>query len=420
MGDWYAGRGRFSSARLQGFVLVLGCVALAAALIDTDGPGSRDAWAIPFASGDIFASVNHGKVQHYDGAGKLLETLETGTDSALVSTAGCAFDAGGNLYVTGFYTYRITRFSGPLDPHSPSRWGPGYEANPDSILFDRDGDAYIGYYWPGLSFVRVDATGSPLGAFVAETSRTGVASIDLAPDGCTMFYTTGYARTVRRFDVCRRAQLPDFASGLNRPSTLRLLPDGGLLVADHDDMLRLDSTGMIVRTYGAPGENSWFALALNPNGKSFWGGNVITGNFYKFDIASGVIELGPIDTGFGSTCFGCNEDFIALCVFGDTSSSSPTTTCTSVRCAFDTVLGSACARDSVPPGITKKLGRAAGFLDRAPSPSTNMEKLHRKAKKALRAAGRAAQKVARGRHPRLSRDCAAAIRATADGIARGL
>ncbi|PYR53441.1 MAG: hypothetical protein DMF91_28300 [Acidobacteria bacterium] len=85
---------------------------------------------------------------------------------------------------------------------------------------------------------------------------------------------------------------------------VRLLPpgdgSGGLLVADYANIKRLDALGNVVATYdvpGEPGENSWFALNLDPNGTSFWSGGLESSNFYRFSILTGAIEVGPINTG---------------------------------------------------------------------------------------------------------------------------
>jgi hypothetical protein len=115
-----------------------------------------------------------------------------------------------------------------------------------------------------------------------------------------MFYTSE-GRSVKRYDVGTSTQLADFAAGL--PGTvayaLRILPDGGVLVADTELIVRLDNTGSVIQTYDAPGEDTWFSLNLDPDGTSFWSGNFGTGKFYKFDIASGT-QLMSVDTGVGS------------------------------------------------------------------------------------------------------------------------
>ena len=139
--------------------------------------------------------------------------------------------------------------------------------------------------------------------------------LDLASDQKTMFYTSEGGR-IMRLDVSGTGtQLGDFADIGGTSFALRLLPpgdgSGGLLVANSSDIKRLDGAGNIVQTYDAPGEDSWFALNLDPNGKSFWAGDFSTGDFFRFNIATGAIEVGPINTGTGSgTLFG-------LCVKGE-------------------------------------------------------------------------------------------------------
>jgi uncharacterized repeat protein (TIGR01451 family) len=117
---------------------------------------------------------------------------------------------------------------------------------------------------------------------------------------------------VKRFDVCSTAQLSDFAGGLTGANAyaLRLLPSGGLLVADTQSILRLDSSGNVIQTYDKDGEDGWFALNLDPNGTSFWSADFNTADVVKFNIASGAEEQ-TFNTGTGgSTVFG-------LTVFGE-------------------------------------------------------------------------------------------------------
>ena len=100
-------------------------------LILLSGAQSQRAYANPgpFQTGDIFASVSDSKIQHYNAAGALIETLDTGQGLSLASgsnpvlrksnapssganTTGCAFDSIGNLYVTTFNTGGVIRFAG--------------------------------------------------------------------------------------------------------------------------------------------------------------------------------------------------------------------------------------------------------------------------------------------------------------------
>src|SRR5207247_193869 len=79
---------------------------------------------------------------------------------------------------------------------------------------------------------------------------------------------------------------------------------GGLLVADILNVKRLDAGGAVIQTYDVAGEDSWFSLNLDPNGTSFWSGNIDSANIYKFNIATGAVEA-SFNTGTGSgTIFG--------------------------------------------------------------------------------------------------------------------
>ena len=91
----------------------------------------------PFAGGDVFAAVSNGQVQHYDGSGNLLETLNTGLGGF---TTGMA-DDGNNLYVTNFSVASVSQFTGKGIPHVHSVF---FTTDPlsavESILFDANGD----------------------------------------------------------------------------------------------------------------------------------------------------------------------------------------------------------------------------------------------------------------------------------------
>ena len=70
---------------------------------------------------------------------------------------------------------------------------------------------------------------------------------------------------------------------------LRLLPDGGIIVASQNEIWRLDSGGNLVQRYDAPGEHTWFALNLDPDGKSFWSASNGEPDIYRFNLDSGKI-----------------------------------------------------------------------------------------------------------------------------------
>jgi hypothetical protein len=94
-----------------------------------------------------------------------------------------------------------------------------------------------------------------------------------------------------------------------------LVPGGGALVADTENVARLDSSGNTAQTYSVSGENKWFSLNLDPNGTSFWSGNFGTGNIYEFNFGGGP-PIQTIATG-SSSLFG-------VAVFGEVTVVHPT------------------------------------------------------------------------------------------------
>lgn len=105
-------------------------------------------------------------------------------------------------------------------------------------------------------------------------------------------------------------------------------------------------------------------------------------------------------------------------------SSSTTTTipCTTPRCTIDAGLhGPECEGQSVPPAVLKKLDRATTLIDAASgsSPKKARHLLH-KAKSLLRLAAKVAAKAARGKKPKLTKDCAAAIQQATGTVAGNL
>lgn len=105
-------------------------------------------------------------------------------------------------------------------------------------------------------------------------------------------------------------------------------------------------------------------------------------------------------------------------------SSSTTTTrpCTTPRCTIDAGLrGPECADEIVPAAIRKNLDRATSLIDRAVNdPPKKARSLLKQAKQALGLAGKAAGKAAKGKKPKLSKECAAAIQRAAGTVRNGL
>ncbi|GAN32216.1 MAG: hypothetical protein DYG83_12230 [Candidatus Brocadia sp. AMX2] len=269
------------------------------------------AWQV----GDVFVGVSGGSYQVYDNTGVFKETISDGLGGF---TTGCAFNnALDKLYTTDFSSNVVVVYD-IAHPHNIlqtiNTTGAGTASN-ESILFDNAGNFYVGHADGNGDIQKYDAAGNLLDAYDVATEDRGSDWIDLSSDQHTMFYTSE-GRLVKRYDVASKTQLADFADVGVRPCyALRLLPpgdgSGGLLVAATGDIRRLDGAGNIIQTYDAPGEDCWFALNLDPNGTSFWSGDFCSSNFYRFNIATGAIEVGPINTGTGgSTLFG-------ICVAGE-------------------------------------------------------------------------------------------------------
>ena len=268
--------------------------------------GASTAWNV----GDVFVGVGSGQYQVYDNNGVFKETISDGLGGF---TTGCSFNPPlTRLYTANFTNGKVVVYDDP-SPHpivqvvDTDATSPGGQS--ESIAFARNGDYYVGHPDGNDLIQRYDAAGNLLAILTVAVDQRGTDWIDLAANQTTLFYTSE-GRAVLRYDVIA-GQLANFAAlpGAGTAYALRLLPpgdgSGGLLVADEGDVKRLDASGAVVQTYDVAGENGWFALNLDPNGTSFWSGDFGTANFYQFNIASGAVELGPINTGTGFlTLFG--------------------------------------------------------------------------------------------------------------------
>jgi hypothetical protein len=130
--------------------------------------------------------------------------------------------------------------------------------------------------------------------FMVAEDHHGVFWMDLAPDACTMFYTS-FGPNVKRFDMCAGVQLPDFnAAPLPGGMTqdVRVLGDGGVLVSSGQVIARLDSFGVLVKTYEVAGLGAlWAGLDLVGDG-TFWAGNYFSSDVYRFDLEQGMVVDG--------------------------------------------------------------------------------------------------------------------------------
>lgn len=306
--------------RIQGLIgIVVVLTALSATI----------AAAVPFQVGDVFVSVGPNAtlggnvIRHYDSAGAFIENLIV--PNLGYTAAGMAFDANGNLYVTLFAIQNVSKFNNT--GVFQSYFGNGYNSDPESIVFDASGNAYVGQADGSRDILKFDPAGGPLATYNPAVGPRGTDWIDLAADQNTMFYTSE-GSAVKRFNVGTNTNLSDFANattaGLAGPCyALRIRSNDDVLVACTSQVYRLNATGSVVQTYPAPPNASLlFALNLDPDGTSFWTGDLGgSGEVYKIDISTGTILL-TIDT----ETQGSIGDLAGIGVFGELTAAQPTFT----------------------------------------------------------------------------------------------
>ena len=162
-------------------------------------------------------------------------------------------------------------------------------------MFDKAGNAFVGD--AGTKLINKF---NPLGMLLNSTTVPvdgGIISIDLATDQKTAYYTSSFG-VVHRADTSTNTVLSDFATFGGTAVAVRLLSDGGALVVQETQVLRLDSSGTVVKTYtGLTDARHLYPLTLDPGGMSFWAGDVGRANnpysgstkVYRVDIETGAI-----------------------------------------------------------------------------------------------------------------------------------
>lgn len=261
--------------------------------------------AAAFAYGDIFASVSNGDVKHFSSAGALKGTYNIGNTGY---TTGMAFDGGGNLYVTGFSANTLAKFdtNGVL---LNANVAAGL-STPESVVFDQAGNFYVGNLGNGIR--KYNSAGTFQGTVIS----TRVDFFDLSADQSKFVFGQEGSAVLTVSNALPGVSGANFASGLTNAFAMRYLPDGGLLVADYNNVKRFNAAGVLIQTYDNVADGTWFSLNLDPDGTSFWSGNFATGMAYKFDINSGA-QLATLNTGVGG------NRLYGLAVFGEKTQGGP-------------------------------------------------------------------------------------------------
>jgi hypothetical protein len=134
---------------------------------------------------------------------------------------------------------------------------------PERLVLDAASNIYVLTYTPAVLAYTPDGT---LRATYPLASSPW--DDDLAADQCTLFYI-GRAGAIRRLNVCTGAALPDFAN-VPGARALRILPDGGAIVATATQLVRLNATGAETRRYSDAGWQQIGAIALANGGTTLW------------------------------------------------------------------------------------------------------------------------------------------------------
>ena len=269
-----------------------------------------------FQPGDIFVAVGGSKVQWRHGGGSLNKVMATFASSP--QTTGMAIDALGRLYVTGYTSNAISRFSTAGNP--VGTFGSGFSSHPESIAFSAEGFALVGQERGTRDILRLDASGQLQAQFDAPTEGSrGTDRLDLASDQRTALYVAG-GTTVKGFDIAGN-MAPDFDAGgplspgnwaVGLPGKaaldLKILPTGGVLVADTEMIVRIPSPGAQPVMLDAPSQNRWSALALGTTANRFLAADNCSKKVFSFDLSTGV----------GTEVFTADrrDDIQGLAVFG--------------------------------------------------------------------------------------------------------
>jgi sugar lactone lactonase YvrE len=293
---------------------------LAASLVGAvSNPDTAGAAGVPYSLGDVFASRGDGTIDHLSPNGTLLDTLNTGASG--VVGGGMAFDPAGNLYSTGFQANAVFKFDkfGNL----VGTFASGFNADPESIVRDASGNFYVGQADGTGDVVKLDPAGNVVTTFNAAPEDRGTDWVELAADHCTLFYTSEGA-LVKRFNVCTNTQLSDFGTSPNGGPNyaLRIRPSGDVLVAATTAVYRFNAAGTVIQTYPFP-SHTLFALNLDPDGNTFWTADLLTGEIFRVNIATGAVV----------TSFSRQGLVAGLAVFGEITVAQDTTkpTCSIAR-----------------------------------------------------------------------------------------
>lgn len=274
------GRGTMTLLCVAAFSVSMLMMAIGASVAGANG--------VPLVKGDVLAGTGDAQVKNFSPTGTLQDTLTDSSGAAY--TTGMCFDSEHNLYVTDFST-TMSKYNDEANVLISPWPSPFPLGHPESCTVDSANNIYTGGpFTPSIE--KFNTSGALLETFSVESSEGtgGTDWVDLAANQCTIYYTNKGA-VIRRYNVCTKTQEAAFASGLPAPCfALRIRPKTEeVLVACGPEVVRLSSSGAVLQTYPIPGHSELFALNLDPDGTTFWTGDINTGQVYRLNIETGEI-----------------------------------------------------------------------------------------------------------------------------------
>ena len=280
---------------------------------------------IDWVTGDVVVAAGNGyQIWHSANpaaANPVYTPLQTINDGLGGTTAGCAFDSAYRLFGTNLTNTKVDQYSIDFSHGVARQIGTGggspASSHPESIVFDGKGNFFVGHVDSGTGFGNgaiekwsldtnklnpTFGTYQLVATFAVPVESRGAGWIDLSADASTIYYTSEGRKILKYNVVTQQASVFFDLGNPGAPnyqlSAIRILPDGNVLVADKKNIKLVSTTG-VVRTYDASGQDNWVGLTLDPNTTSFWAGDATSHNFYRFNILSGAIEVGPLNAGAG-------------------------------------------------------------------------------------------------------------------------
>ena len=258
-------------------------------------PAALAASANGFSPGNILVSLANGTVE-VRGSDGTLQSIISGPFTG--EAKGIAIDSNGNLLVA--YEWPDDHANGnTIGIYSPDgtfagTFGSAYNCQPLGVLVDAAGNVYVSERQCLGRILQFDPSGNLLQTFYVNADYVGAWWMDLAPDGCTMYYTSN-GQHIQRYNICSSTQLPNLNNvplsnrAYGGALGVRILPDGSVLAANHYNVQRLDSDGNVVGIYYGFPDNGLAAIALDPDGQTFWTTDTAGSKLLHIDLSDGAI-----------------------------------------------------------------------------------------------------------------------------------